>query len=310
MSLDGTTPLQHLVAAATPAPLALAQEGSPSVTRHIELVMVQLHEPDHAIEAQDCWRIGFNIGPSYACDWEDARGVRHRLFKRHALMVIPPGAALVQRMAGARAPGRHAKPARLATFRVSAEFHAQCAMALGLPVRDSRPEHQLMPGDDVLRLLAQALLADLQAGSPDGPAATERAAEALIGRLLLRDARRRVVPAGNTMRKVQAHIDANLQSPLALEELAALANMSLFHFCRVFRDSLGATPHQYIVTRRLEQAKRMLWANRAGQTQAQTPMSVLQVTLACGFNSPSHFAAQFKRHTGKTPMQWQRASPG
>ncbi|MEO8024400.1 AraC family transcriptional regulator, partial [Polaromonas sp.] len=159
--------------------------------------------------------------------------------------------------------------------------------------------HQIVPADELLRLDAQTLFADLRAGSPDGPLVTERAAMAMVCRLLMRQHKTLAGTTGGPVEKVQAHIDAGLSGTLALEQLAEVAGMSLFHFCRVFRDNLGVTPHQYILARRMAQAKRLLWTNSG--------LSMLEIALACGFASSSHFSTQFKRHVGQTPLQWQRS---
>uniref|UniRef100_UPI0035640B07 helix-turn-helix transcriptional regulator n=1 Tax=Hydrogenophaga sp. TaxID=1904254 RepID=UPI0035640B07 len=83
-----------------------------------------------------------------------------------------------------------------------------------------------------------------------------------------------------------------------------IAGWSVFHFCRVFRKTTGTSAHQYLLEQRLQHAQRLLWANHNG---AGKPMSMLDIALACGFQTPSHFSACFKRHTGQTPMQWQTA---
>jgi len=281
------------------SPSQLVRELLPSASPHVALALVHVPGPSHHIEPQPYYRITFNIGPSYGVEASGERFTRSLAFTRHALMVIPPGVALAHQASNPQPPGRRCKPGRLATFRISRELFSESAMALGLNYRHAQLEHMIVATDEVLRLLAQALLADLRALSPDGAEATERTAMALVGRLLLREHRKLAAATAGPMAKVQAHIDANLPGTLTLEQLADVAGMSLFHFCRVFRDSLGQTPHQYILARRMEQAKRMLWAHSG--------TSMLEIALACGFGSSSHFSAQFKRHTGQTPLQWQRA---
>jgi AraC family transcriptional regulator len=250
--------------------------------------------------ADSHWRVAFNVGPAYHFETRTDTGASRSLVcRRHALVVVPPGQAVLHRPL----PGRTPADAELAVMRLPTSLLAQSAMALGLQFRDAQLDHQVVATDELLRLHVQALLTDLRDDRPDGAAATERTAAALAMRLLARNASRKAPAAMGAMDRVQAFINANLSSELALERLAAIAGMSLFHFCRVFRDHAGVTPHQYIVARRLDHAKSLLWANRGSPEEA---MSVLEVARACGFNSPSHFAAQFKRHTGKTPMQWQR----
>jgi AraC family transcriptional regulator len=265
----------------------------------VALALVHVPGPAHEIEPQPYHRISFNIGPSYGVDSCGGAQSQRMAFTRHSLMVIPAGLGLLHRASNPPRAGARARPGRLATFRISRELLSDTAMSLGLRQGQAQLAHKVVAADEVLRLLAQTLFADLRAGNPDGPLATEAIARALVCRLLLRDQRQRGQEQASPIARVRQHIDAHLAAALTLEQLADVAGMSLFHFCRVFRDSLGVTPHQYILARRMEQAKRLLWAG--------TGMSMLEVALACGFGSSSHFSAQFKRHTGRTPLQWQRA---
>lgn len=277
----------------------MVRELLPSASRHVALALIHVPGPVHTVEAQPYYRISFNIGPSYSARTCGERFEKALVFARHSLMIIPPGLSFTHQGSTPPSSIRRVRPGRLATFRMSRELFSDTAMALGLNHRHAQLGHQIVPTDEVLRLLAQALFADLRAGNPNGPLGTEAVARALLCRLLLREQTQLTGAAGSPVEKVQRHIDAHLQGALTLEQLADVAGMSLFHFCRVFRDSLGVTPHQYILARRMEQAKRLLWT--------QSGMSMLEIALACGFGSSSHFAAQFKRHTAQTPLQWQRS---
>ena len=282
-----------------PALPQIQREVLPSASRHVALALVHVPGPFHEIEPQPYHRISFNIGPSYGVDSSRGAHTQRMAFARHSLMIIPAGVGAMHQASNPPRAGMRTRPGRLATFRISRELFSESAMSLGLRQGQAQLAHKVVPADEVLRLLAQTLFADLRAGNPDGPLASEAAARALVCRLLLRDQRERGGGPASAVARVQQHIDAHLASALTLEQLADVAGMSLFHFCRVFRDSLGVTPHQYILGRRMEQARRLLWAG--------TGMSMLEVALACGFGSSSHFSAQFKRHTGQTPRQWQRS---
>lgn len=295
-------------------PPTIQREVLPSASRHVVLALVQVPGPSHEIESAPYLRICYNLGPTYSFDASGAGQRGAHVSKRHSLLIIPPDMVLRHDASTPRPVGRSYKPARLATFRISRELLADSAIALGLP-HDKLPlRHQVVPADEVLRPLAQALFADLRDNNPDGARATEHLAMALVSRLLLREHHRAAGPARHGLDQVRDHIDAHLHSPLALDDLASVAGMSVFHFCRVFRENTGTTPHQYILRRRIEQAKRLLWSHRGGldgtTTEASAAaggsLSMLEIALACGFNTPSHFAAQFKRHTGQTPLQWQR----
>ena len=290
----------------TPLPRPTIQrEVIPSASDQVCLALVQVPGPVHDIEAAPYLRVSFNLGPSYS--FEAIGSNCHGTFacKHHSLLIIPPDTELTHCATTPKPVGRSYKPARLATFRISRKLLVDSAMELRLPPERAELRHQVIASDDVLRMLAQSLFADLRAASPDGARATERLTMALVTRLLLREQRLLTNTTRPGMEQVRTFIDKNSHEALALEDLARIVGMSQFHFCRVFRNHVGTTPHQYILGRRMDQAKRLLWAN--GDVSGIS-ISMLEIALACDFNSPSHFAAQFKRHTGSTPLQWQRSA--
>jgi AraC family transcriptional regulator len=92
-------------------------------------------------------------------------------------------------------------------------------------------------------------------------------------------------------------VEANLDRPMALAELAAVAGLSVFHFARVFRRTVGATPHRYVQERRVLRARELLAGSR---------LPMIEVAAACGFASPSHFATTFRRFTRLAPREYRR----
>jgi AraC-like DNA-binding protein len=94
-------------------------------------------------------------------------------------------------------------------------------------------------------------------------------------------------------------MDARFAEPLDLAAIAAVAHASPYHFNREFKAAFGETPHQYLLTRRLERAKHLL---------AVTELSVTEVCLEVGLTSLGSFSASFKRVVGVTPREYRRAS--
>ena len=90
-------------------------------------------------------------------------------------------------------------------------------------------------------------------------------------------------------------VEENLARELKLSELAAIAELSPYHFARAFKQSFGIPPHRYHTGRRIERAKEML-SNR----------SVTEVALAVGFAETSSFSAAFRKTTGLTPTEFRR----
>lgn len=84
---------------------------------------------------------------------------------------------------------------------------------------------------------------------------------------------------------------------LTIEELAQQANLSTFHFAKMFRVSMGLPPHGYVAKRRVERAKHLLRVS---------PSDLAGIALECGYASQSHFTRAFKVETGATPGAWRR----
>ncbi|MGE3806699.1 MAG: AraC family ligand binding domain-containing protein [Gemmataceae bacterium] len=90
------------------------------------------------------------------------------------------------------------------------------------------------------------------------------------------------------------YLEANLSGQPTLDELAAIAGVTRFHFLRLFRRTTGLPPHQYLLNLRVEEARRQL---RQGVPPAQ-------VAVALGFTDQSHLNRYFKRQIGLTPGRY------
>jgi AraC-like DNA-binding protein len=96
-------------------------------------------------------------------------------------------------------------------------------------------------------------------------------------------------------------IDANSHRPIDLEDAAAQAGISPFHFLRLFSGVLGVTPHQYLVRLRLRHAARHL---------ADDGISVTDIAYDVGFGDLSNFVRTFHRAAGVSPRKFREASRG
>lgn len=92
--------------------------------------------------------------------------------------------------------------------------------------------------------------------------------------------------------QVTDYINDHLAEEIKLSSLAALVNMSQFHFGRLFKQSMGSTPHQYVLQQRLERAKQLL---------KETDLSVMEIAMRCGFSSHSHLGKAFRQNIGVSP---------
>jgi len=150
--------------------------------------------------------------------------------------------------------------------------------------------------------ILQAMRTDLSDGSPAGRLYGESLANALAVYLVSRYGARRAAGRsrkggmpGGRLRRVLDYISENLTGDLGLKELADVAGMRSHYFSELFRRSAGSSPHQYVLSRRIERAKESL---------RNPKRTVLEAGLSAGFENPSHFARVFRRLVGATPRQF------
>ncbi|MBD2744719.1 AraC family transcriptional regulator [Coleofasciculus sp. FACHB-1120] len=94
------------------------------------------------------------------------------------------------------------------------------------------------------------------------------------------------------LKKAVDYIQDNLAQEISLDAIADYLGISRYYFCRLFKQSTGLSPHQYVIQQRVERAKQLL---QRGE------MSIAHVAQACGFAHQSHLNRHFKRLTGVTP---------
>jgi len=100
------------------------------------------------------------------------------------------------------------------------------------------------------------------------------------------------------IRRVTTHIETSLDAAITTKDLAMLARLSSFHFCRAFRDSFGESPHGYVTRRRIERAQGLMLTTNA-------PLG--QIAADCGFTDQAHLSNLFRRFVGESPGVWRRA---
>jgi AraC family transcriptional regulator len=153
----------------------------------------------------------------------------------------------------------------------------------------------------VLGELAQA------AASGDSDIGLDEIGIALTARFVAwADGRERRAPeacARDRRRAVEAAlwIDENAAEPIGLDQMAAAAGLSPFHFLRLFAAVLGVTPHQYLLRARLRHAARLL---------AEETRPVTEVALDVGFADLSNFVRSFRRAAGVPPSGFRAAARG
>ncbi|MNZ29214.1 Bifunctional transcriptional activator/DNA repair enzyme AdaA [compost metagenome] len=104
--------------------------------------------------------------------------------------------------------------------------------------------------------------------------------------------------AAHQRRQLVEYIDSQVAESISLGQLAGMCALSEYHFARMFRESFGLPPHQYLLARRLAHARQLLRSTRQ-------PLG--EIALACGFASASHFTHRFRQAMHGTPGEYRQA---
>jgi AraC-like DNA-binding protein len=108
------------------------------------------------------------------------------------------------------------------------------------------------------------------------------------------------VPPARHLLRAKDLVDARYREPLDVAALASAARLSPAHFSREFRRAFGETPHQYLLTRRLERAAALL---------RNTDRSVADICFTVGLSSLGSFTTSFGRAFGLSPTAYRKAHP-
>jgi AraC family transcriptional regulator len=114
--------------------------------------------------------------------------------------------------------------------------------------------------------------------------------------------RRRQLPAADALsqwrlRHLVEYIEAHLSADLSLQSMATELQLNPVYLARVFKAALGQSPHQYVLDRRLERARKLL---------RETDVPIAEIALDSGFSSQSHLSTWFRRRVGVTPGVYRR----
>ncbi len=97
------------------------------------------------------------------------------------------------------------------------------------------------------------------------------------------------------LKRILDFVDENLAGPIGLKDMAAVAELSAFHFGRVFKHATGKTPHQHLIYWRIVRSQILL---------AGTERTIMDIAAACGFMTQAHFSTVFSRQIGMSPSRY------
>ncbi len=286
------------------------------------------HHIGHAAQAQPDLLVALGGMPPLAALWSHGpvETQIHGL-AQHAIALHMAGCTLVEKWSDGRLQGHRSRigsltlvPAQVSTTwvlsghsRVAHVYVDPQALAAAAARADGPTCTPVLRDffaepDEVLAAWVRLLFAQAQAGTLDTLAQDELMA-VLLRHLLQHYTHGRPLPAASTritltavtLRRLFEHIEDKLPSALRLAELAAIARLSDDHFLRAFKAAVGATPHQYLLARRIAHTQQLL---------ARSAMPIAAVARAAGFRGASHFASVFKQRTGTTPSLWRAERRG
>ncbi|WP_439370338.1 helix-turn-helix domain-containing protein [Bradyrhizobium sp. PMVTL-01] len=100
-----------------------------------------------------------------------------------------------------------------------------------------------------------------------------------------------------TVRRIREYVDAHIDQSISVKGLAEIASLSVCYFVRAFKKSVGITPHEYLMQRRVDLAMSLLSA---------TEMPLAEIAAAAGFVDQSHCSRRFRRSVGMSPRDYRR----
>jgi AraC-like DNA-binding protein len=232
-----------------------------------------------------------------ALRWTDAGGASE--MRAPAALLVSPGEAVAATSADASY--------LLATL--APAYVLDCAVRAHLTRADARISFpaRAVANDARLARLAADLADELRAVEAGQELVVAALVEQLTVHLLRRHAHIRraaeleLSRAGLVDRRVRRAVElmhARLAEDVPLEEMAAAAYLSPFHFARLFKKVMGTSPHAYLAALRLARAQTLL---------ATTDLSVTEIGARVGYASPSHFAKAFRQANGLSPREFRAA---
>jgi AraC family transcriptional regulator len=233
-------------------------------------------------------------GSSSIIDWQEAGHACKAVLHPGSVSLLPAG---LRRAARVFRP----QPGEASVLLIRPAFLQRSIADIARGGRVNLGFHTELFDAQISRLI-ESLRADVQAGKPSGRLFAESIALALSAHIVQRYSATQVKLeefrgglSPPRLKRVLEYIDAHLGDNLELEKLADVAELNLYHFAKVFKQSTGVSPHQHVLRKRIERAKEFL---------RDPNLSVLEASARTGFVDQSHFSKVFRRVVGITPSEY------
>lgn len=161
------------------------------------------------------------------------------------------------------------------------------------------PSTRLSGRDPVLERLFDCMRSEVDAGCTSGRLFAEGLSLSLLARLSACYGSTEAAPrparklSSKQLQRTVDFIDAHISADLSVAALAGQIGMSPFTFSKLFKAKVEASPHSFVLSRRIQRAEILLGGS----------LSLTEIALSVGFASQSHFTEAFRRRTGRTPSK-------
>lgn len=244
----------------------------------------------YALESSAAYRVAVHTGPSHHL-WEWQDGQSHDGPHRRGDVGVTA--------VGESRRVRWDRPTEFVAIELEPEFVFETAAGIDIDLAQAEIVGSFCQRDPRIERLAFALVTELENGLTNGRIFGESVVTALAARLVREYGRGRVPTARDprgglaprTLASVVEYVRASLADPIALADLAKIANLSAFHFGRAFRTSTGLPPHAYVVRERVDEAIRLILGG----------MPISDAASSVGFSSQGHLTRHMRRLLGITP---------
>jgi len=167
-----------------------------------------------------------------------------------------------------------------------------------------RPLHDSVLSDNQIRTHCLTLWEQATQAGPFASLAVDQGLLALVAMMMARARPGSITAAppapgleAERLARVRDYVQASLEQPFNLSDLAEATGLSLSLLARTFKAATGQSPHQYVLSQRVQRARELL---------AFSPLSIAEIAAACGFYDQAHLTRAFKKQLGTTPGAYRR----